>query len=196
MTKVTVMALQRYNMKKLSVFLTLAMLFCLLAACGSTSSSSVPASSKPAESSQSAAKSTQTDVLYAVFSAEDVKEYPIEYTGAQKTAEELAHELSELIGLDFTITASKADDGWIVDWAADSTLVAGLDDREQKDEFFFFDYDSMSWFMMDSLWRTLTENLDAENIYYTMDGGRVHSAAANGRWCGDQRPPCGLKTAG
>ena len=25
---------------------------------------------------------------------------------------------------------------------------------------------------------------------------RVHSAAANGRWCGDQRPPCGLKTAG
>ena len=24
----------------------------------------------------------------------------------------------------------------------------------------------------------------------------VHSAAANGRWCGDQRPPCGLKTAG
>lgn len=25
---------------------------------------------------------------------------------------------------------------------------------------------------------------------------KVHSAAANGRWCGDQRPPCGLKTAG
>ena len=24
----------------------------------------------------------------------------------------------------------------------------------------------------------------------------VHSAAANCRWCGDQRPPCGLKTAG
>lgn len=24
----------------------------------------------------------------------------------------------------------------------------------------------------------------------------MHSVAANGRWCGDQRPPCGLKTAG
>ena len=59
-----------------------------------------------------------------------------------------------------------------MDWAADSTLVAGLDDREQKEEFFFFDYDSQCWFMMDSLWRTLTENLDAENIYYTMDGGQ------------------------
>ena len=30
----------------------------------------------------------------------------------------------------------------------------------------------MSWFMMDSLWRTLTANLDAENIFYTMDSGR------------------------
>lgn len=141
-------------MKKICIFLTLAMLIGLLAACGS------------------AAESTQTDILYAVFSAEDVKEYPIEYTGVQKTAEELAHELSELTGLDFIITASKAEDGWIVDWSADSTLIAGLDDREQKKEFHFFDYDSMSWFMMDSLWRTLTENLDAENIYYTMDGGR------------------------
>lgn len=157
-------------MKKLSIFLTLAMLICLLAACGSASPSDAPVSSKPAESSQSAAESTQTDVLYAVFSAEDVKEYPIEYTGAQKTAEELANELSELTGLDFIITASQADDGWIVDWVADSTLFVGLD--EQKDEFLFFDQDSLSWFMMNSLWRTLTENLDAENIYYTMDGGQ------------------------
>ena len=28
------------------------------------------------------------------------------------------------------------------------------------------------------------------------DASWMHSAAANGRWCGDQRPPCGLKTAG
>ena len=161
-------------MKKLSSFFTLAILICLLAACGSTSPSDEPASSKAVEPTQSVseAESTRIDVLYAVFSAEDVKEYPIEYTGAKKTAEELAHELSELTGLDFIITASKADDGWIVDWAADSTLVAGLDDREQKEEFFFFDQDSLCWFMMDSLWRTLTENLDAENIYYTMDGGQ------------------------
>ena len=167
-------------MKKVSVFLTLAVLVCLLAACGSGSSSSsstssssgAPASSEPAEPPQSAAESNHTDILYAVFYTDDVKEYPITYTGAKKTAEELAHELSELTGLDFTITASETDDGWIVDWAADSTLVAGLDSREQKEEFFFFDYDSQSWFMMDSLWRTLTENLDAENIYYTMDGGQ------------------------
>lgn len=162
-------------MKKLSVLLILTMLISMLAACGSASSSDASSSSaslKSAASSQSAAEETQMDVLYAVFSAEDVREYPIEYTGAQKTAEELADELSELTGLDFIITISKNSDGWIVDWSADSTLVAGLHDREQKEEFFFFDQDTLSWFMMDSLWRTLTENLDTENIYYTMDGGK------------------------
>lgn len=117
-------------------------------------------------------ESIRTDILYAVFGDEDVREYPIEYSGAKKTAEELARELSDLTGMDFTITASKTDDGLIVDWAADSTLIAGRDDREQKEDFRFYDYDSMSWFMMDSLWRTLTANLDAENIFYTMDSDR------------------------
>ncbi|MDD6032937.1 MAG: hypothetical protein PUC47_05545 [Oscillospiraceae bacterium] len=165
-------------MKKLSAFLTLVMLVCLLAACGSTpppsepssSSSSESSSSKVVESSQSTA--TQTAVLYAVFNGGEVKEYPVAYTGAQITAEELADELTGLTGLDFTITASKGTDGLTVDWAADSTLLAGLGGREQKTDFFFFDSDSLGWFMMDSLWKTLTENLGVEDIYYTMDGGQ------------------------
>ena len=141
-------------MKKLCFFLTLAMLIGLLAGCGDTE------------------ESTQTDILYAVFNAKTVKEYPIEYTGEKNNAVLLANELTELTGLDFNITASKTDDGLIVDWAADSTLIAGLDNREQKQEFFFFDNVTLSWFMMDSLCRTLTENLGVENIYYTMNGGQ------------------------
>ncbi|MGN1025549.1 MAG: hypothetical protein ACI4P4_04000 [Faecousia sp.] len=134
--------------------LTLVMLICLIASCGSKK------------------ENIQNDILYAVFSAENIQGYPIEYSGVKKTAVELANELTELTGLDFTITATKAEDGWIVDWTADSSLVAGPGNREQKEDFVFYDYDSMGWFMMDSLWRTLTENLDAENIYYTMNGGR------------------------
>ena len=135
-------------MKKLHFLLTLTLLICMLVGCGSapsseTSSSGTPDASNPTESSKSTEESSQTDILYAVFSAENVKEYPIEYTGAKKTAEELAHELSKLTGLDFFITVSKADDGWIVDWTADSTLVAGLDGREQKKEFFMNDQDSL-----------------------------------------------------
>lgn len=159
-------------MKKLNIILALAVLICMLTACVNTPSSGGQNSSKPTSSSQNTTESTQTDILYAVFSADRVKEYPIEYTGTPKTAEELAQELSELTGLDFFITASNTDDGLIVDWAADSTLIAGRDNREQKEEFFFFDEDSLRWFMMDSLWRTLTENLGIENIYFTMNGGQ------------------------
>ena len=130
-------------MKKICVFLTLTMLICLLSACGSTSPSgpsttstsaaTTSAATTPAATSQSTAESTRTDILYAVFHSSDVREYPLTYSGAPKTAEELAHALSELTGLDFFITAAETDDGWIVDWAADSALVAGGNNREQKE---------------------------------------------------------------
>lgn len=54
-------------------------------------------------------------------------------------------------GIGFSIAAAPAPDGLAVDWAKDSTLVAGLDDRAQKEEFFMYDVESLSWFMMDSL---------------------------------------------
>ena len=105
-------------------------------------------------------------------SAQDaVKRYTVEIEG-ELSAEALAKALSELTGLDFSIAAAPAPDGLAVDWAKDSTLVAGLDDRAQKEEFFMYDVESLSWFMMDSLRATLKENLDIENVYYTMDGGK------------------------
>ncbi len=121
---------------------------------------------------------TWTGVLYADLSqgasdAASVKDYPFEYTGKELTPEILAAELSTLMGLDYKITAQKCDDGYIIDWAADSTLIAGLDDREQKEEFFCFDISSLRWMMMDSLYATLKGNFEVENIYYTMDGGKT-----------------------
>ncbi len=94
-------------------------------------------------------------------------------TAAEKTPEALAAALTEWTGLDFTLSGATVDGTTVtVDWAASSTLVAGLDDREQKEDFFFHDQDSLRWFMMDSLWQTLTANLSAEEVYYTMDGGQ------------------------
>ena len=89
----------------------------------------------------------------------------------------MAQALSEWSGLDFTLNSAAVEEGAVtVDWAADSTLVAGLDDREQKEEFSFHDIDSLRWFMMDSLYSTLTANLGANlgevEVYYTMDGGQ------------------------
>lgn len=88
------------------------------------------------------------------------------------TVELLAQGLTELSGLDFFVAdASPVEDGIVIEWAADSTLIAGLDDREQKDEFHMYDVESLSWFMMDSLYATVKENLAVENVYYTVNGG-------------------------
>jgi hypothetical protein len=125
--------------------------------------------------SAAAAEPEHQATLYADFTqgAPDgtVEQYELGYSG-ELTAAALAKGLSDLTGLDFLVSLSPAADGLGVDWAADSTLIANLDDRAQNENFRFFDADSMRWFMMDSLWRTLTENLGAQNIYYTMDGGK------------------------
>lgn len=99
-----------------------------------------------------------------------VRRYETEIQG-EISAEALADALSRLIGLDFFITAEPTAAGLKVDWAKNSTLVAGLDDREQKGEFHMYDRDGLSWFMMDSLCATLKENLNIQNVYYTMNGG-------------------------
>lgn len=150
----------------------LLLVLCLaLAGCNQTTvnSSGMPEST-PASSAQE-----KMAVLYTNLSggseSPDIKQHEWEYSG-DLTAEKLAEGLSQLTGLDFNISVSQAKDGISVDWKANSTLIANLDDREQKEEFHVFDADSMRWFMMDSLWMTLTNNLKVENVYYTMDGGK------------------------
>jgi hypothetical protein len=87
------------------------------------------------------------------------------------TPEELAKALSQWTGLDFIVAISEKDGALIVDWAADSTLIANLDNRRQKNDFHFFDAESLRWFMMDSLWRTLDEAFH-KDVHYTMTGGK------------------------
>lgn len=84
------------------------------------------------------------------------------------SAADLVDALSSMSGLDFAVTLSSTDGRFVADWAADSTLIAGLDDRPQREGFEFYDADALRWFMMDSLKKTLGK----EEIYYTMDGGR------------------------
>ncbi len=89
------------------------------------------------------------------------------------TVEALAKELSAWTGLDFFLNSVVEKDGSIyVDWSSKSTLIANLDDRKQKEEFHFFDADEMRWFMMNSLFDTISENLNNSMVHYTMDGGK------------------------
>ncbi len=182
-------------MKKLFAILLASFLLVSLVACGSDtpdestasvaeSSTAESGASSSSDSSEASGSTTRTDVLYADFTMgtdnEDlIKEYPFEYTGEKKNAAQLSDELSSLTGLNFTVAVTEAEDGLIIDWSNDSTLLAGLGDIEQKEEFRFYDNYTLQWFMMDSLWRTLKDNLDVENIYYTMEGGKDLSLEDN-----------------
>jgi hypothetical protein len=123
--------------------------------------------------------------LVAAFNGEgeeNWKEYLVEYDdyeGDGYTVEEMAMGLRELTGLDFGVSdvSNAGATTMLIDISQDSALFAGPPDP-QKEEFYFFDYDSMAWFMLDSLARTIRRNIPAMgqgvsgyDIYFTMNGG-------------------------
>ena len=115
-------------------------------------------------------------ILVLSFAQEaGLKEYPIEYEdieGDGYTVEEIAIGLSELTGLRFDISVMRnGPAGVTVDWSGNSALLIGPPE-EQNEDFHFYDYDSLAWFMLDSMELSVKRNLPfVEEVYYTMDGG-------------------------
>ncbi|MCL1999965.1 MAG: hypothetical protein FWG74_00905, partial [Planctomycetes bacterium] len=107
--------------------------------------------------------------LFADFPGEtwkkEVGPLPVENEPASPSliAFYLADELSAWTRFDFTLNdVIFGEDSITVDWSKESTLLAGLDDRAQNEEFpvYFHDAASLNWFMLDSLALTLKNNLD------------------------------------
>lgn len=176
--------MMKKNTRKLVLLFFSLML--LLSACkakdGNTTDNAEAKPSPKAEASEvtNQEASPVTVTLYGDFSAGNNSSDKEALLKTEQTelshlnAQALADALSAWSGLDFTITAEQtANDSITVDWSPSSTLVAGLDDREQKEAFFFFDAESLRWFMLDSLYLTLKENLGVSEVYYTMDGGQT-----------------------
>jgi hypothetical protein len=99
------------------------------------------------------------------------KEIPWKYEG-QCDIGTLATSLSAATGLDFFADGRVEDDKAYVVWWDSSTLVSGLDDREQNEDFFFYDAVSLNWFMMDSMAATIKRNLpEVTEVYYSGENG-------------------------
>ena len=83
----------------------------------------------------------------------------------------LADALTQWTGLDFTIdAATEVERGILIDWSSESTLIKGLDDREQKEDFHFYDAEQLNYFMLDSMAQTVQQNLGYENVFYAASG--------------------------
>lgn len=168
-------------MKNIGKITTAVLTFCvLLSGCAKAADLQSTAESTPESRLENRLESAplpqqKTATLYttqpAGSSSPEIGEYSLQYSG-ELTAETLAKGLSQLTGLDFSMTAASRSDGISVDWAPTSTLITDPDSIGQKEGFRFSDSGSMCWFMLDSLSMTLSKNLNSENIYNTMDGGK------------------------
>ncbi|MDR1463906.1 MAG: hypothetical protein LBJ11_01215 [Oscillospiraceae bacterium] len=128
-------------------------------------------SSIPSPSSGSEQPSLEhTGLLYAVFEGGAVKQYPFGYEGSL-TPEKIAAALTDLTGANFSI-ASRTDPGTgaiVVEWLPDAALLGGDYDRKNED-FQFYDAESLDWFMMNSLSRSIRETLGKPDVFYVMNG--------------------------
>lgn len=160
-------------MKKTVLVFSLVALFLLGCLSGCTAAPAANDSSSGSSSSSSEEDVNMiTGTLYAVLSKGNIKETDFGYEDGKLTVLQVANALSEWTGLNFAVTSSMNDDGSIViDWSANSTLVAGLGNTEQKDEFFMHDVDTLSWFMMNSLCKSVRDNMDGVDVFYSMNGG-------------------------
>lgn len=172
-------------MKKLLAILMAAALLLGLAACRDKNGEETDEKTTTAanESTTNLGDGNAVLTLVAVRSlqagAEGIEEYSYAYDDSEgdgPSVQDMADGLDELTGLDFTLQGEAIEGDIItIDWSKDSTLVANLDDRQQKEEFHFFDYDSLAWFMLDSLWQTIIKNMPKmaeQDIYFTMNGGK------------------------
>lgn len=111
------------------------------------------------------------DMSFGSDNADLISKYEYGYNGTL-TVEMMAQGLSELTGLNFAIKESATSANSVsIDWALDATFIAGLGEIPQKDEFHMYDGESLTWFMLNSMYRTILENNGGDlEVYYSMDG--------------------------
>jgi hypothetical protein len=163
-------------MKKIKKMIGMGLMLCLLlSGCGGSQPSSNDAqdvTTSPAAEVETTAE-TKTVMLYTNTDDGALSENVYEYTG-ELTADVLGEGLTELTGLYYTFTSTVNGNDLYIDWSMEPGL---LSDGDAEKMFTFFgdafpDFGTQQWFMMDSLWYTLINNLNVENVYYTMDGGQ------------------------
>lgn len=166
-------------MKRFILLLTAASLVLTFAACGDEEIDETTQSISPETTEAEITKKPADIVLYADFSygsQEAEKEGRIKTENVHIedfTVKNVADALSEWTGLNFEVNSVSVEGNvYRVDWSKDSTLIKGIGDTPFKDDFFFYDTDTLNWFMMDTLFRTIRENFNAAEVYYTMDNGK------------------------
>ncbi len=142
----------------------------LLAGCQQAQPVPGSASAETAETGESA----RTDTLRMDFTAgsnvEDVRTVELE---AAVTPAALCDTLEELTGIQFDFTVAQNGDVYTVAWQDTSALILGETPQDEHQDYVFYDDDLLRWFMLDTVWRNLTEEYGAKEVLYTDPEGAV-----------------------
>lgn len=116
--------------------------------------------------------SARTDTLWMDFTAgsnvEDIRPVALE---TSVTAEELCAALEQVTGIRFDFTLSADGAGYTVAWQSDSAMLQGETPQDEHQDYVFYDDDLLRWFMLDTVWRNLTEEFGAGQVLYTGPDG-------------------------
>lgn len=160
--------------------LTLFLVVCLgLCGCQNPQGASQPAATPvstptatPAPSCSPATAET-ADILYLDFTAgsevEDVR--PMELPQGIR-AEQLCDTLTDMTGIPFGFTVSWNSDRCTVSWQKDSALWCDEMPQDTNPDYVFYDENLLRWFLLDTVWRTLTESYGAQQVRYCTDNQR------------------------
>lgn len=184
-------------MRKFICIITAALLLLSLCACGHNDSDheSVPYptdSTKPdavSDDSTGAVETKTTDVndiieyeapsgekvtkkLYAVLDENEIKTNDFSFIGGSVTPERIAAGLAGWTGLSFRITAEtdKAAKRITVNFLPDSTFVKGEIPDKLTTGFAFDDIKTVQIFMMNSICKTIRENMGGYDVFFTANG--------------------------
>jgi hypothetical protein len=80
-----------------------------------------------------------------------------------------------LTGLNFAVSVFFEDGVFFVEWNSNSDIFVDFSEIQTRDEFSFTNAEALRWFMLDSLWRTLTENYpEISDIYFVTN--HIHAS--------------------
>ncbi|MCD7774187.1 MAG: hypothetical protein LUG85_02060 [Clostridiales bacterium] len=161
-------------MKKITALIITLLLALGLCACtssdGDEESTAESASETVSAVSSDSDSEKVTGTLYGVMASE-TRTNEFSFYGGTYTPERIAAGMTGWSGLKFRITAETDTDGKTVkiDWSEESAFYTG-DYSEANSGFTFESAEELRTFMMDSMTKTIQENMGDYSVYFTVNG--------------------------
>ena len=177
-------------------FISLLLAFCFIFIFCSCQKAADDTTTEPASAESDAAENGSADsnekkegLLYAVSSdgSED-KTTVFSFMGGDYTPERIAAGFSGWTGLKFRISSETDEENKKISitWLEESSFYAGNPDNGDNPNFSFSDSKEMRTFMLNSLYKTIIENMGDYEVYYSLENGDINNLGLDAEFSSSQ----------